>query len=335
MDLINNDHVNHLHHTIGLTCDNIPLLRCWHNNVSLLYLLLAHVHISCKLTNLDLQISQSCRELSNDFWCQCLKWCYINDLELFEWHVPVGRVIINMVTHFTQDSKHCNVSFTSTSWSWNQQTALAFESLWEYLGLDYIEMFGTTECFLSPGRQISDWYKVLYTNRVLWRWYYLDILVIIRLSLMNSIVVFHCLSFKDLGSTNFSLLFMINHILTPLLWLLKVALLNSYPLVLIYEVFIETQLQKDIVVIELKVFHLRVLLALTTMLLAALPSLLDCNCDWGARRRYEIHILTLVVCWLWLHLQLFVDWLALFFDDVSLFDKFAKQLKVMIAYQIQ
>ena len=82
-----NDEKFHLLYKLGITRtlagDNIPFLRCCHNNLGLDDVFLCQVHISSILTNLDAEPRKTPPKLLGNLGRQCFHWGHVDDLEFF------------------------------------------------------------------------------------------------------------------------------------------------------------------------------------------------------------------------------------------------------------
>lgn len=67
MNFIDDHDIDNVHHPVGLARDHVPLLRSRHDDMGLLDLLLAQVHVARELADLDLQVGEGRLEFRHDF----------------------------------------------------------------------------------------------------------------------------------------------------------------------------------------------------------------------------------------------------------------------------
>mmetsp|Transcript_22270 Transcript_22270/g.39650 ORF Transcript_22270/g.39650 Transcript_22270/m.39650 type:complete len:204 (+) Transcript_22270:4694-5305(+) len=114
-----------------------------------LELLLAQVHVACKLSNDDAQGPQTLPKFLRHLCDQCFHRRHVNHLEI----LAEAACSVHVLADQPKDAKHRNVRLTSACGSTNQQVLRSSKSRIEHDRLDCIQLLCALECNLRPLRK--------------------------------------------------------------------------------------------------------------------------------------------------------------------------------------
>mmetsp|Transcript_6965 Transcript_6965/g.17862 ORF Transcript_6965/g.17862 Transcript_6965/m.17862 type:complete len:257 (+) Transcript_6965:487-1257(+) len=139
-------------HVSALSRDDVPLLRCGHDHLRLLQLLLGQLHVPGELLDNEPQRRKALGEGARHLRGQRLHGRHVHDLEVCFLNDPV----LHVLAYLSQHSYHRNVGLASASGSTHQHVLVAVEAGLVDGGLDAVERLVARKRLLSKRLHLLD-----------------------------------------------------------------------------------------------------------------------------------------------------------------------------------